>query len=60
LEYEGEFLFDRKWDGKGYDLNGNIIYELNNGKGTVKEYKWYINIWRWIFKWKKKWKRERI
>jgi len=36
LEYEGEFLFDRKWDGKGYDLNGNIIYELNNVKALLK------------------------
>ena len=37
LEYEGEFLFG-KWNGKGYDENGNIIYELNNGNGTIKEY----------------------
>ena len=38
LEFEGEYLFDRKWDGKGYDENGNIIYEIKNGKGTIKEY----------------------
>ena len=24
--------------GKGYDENGNIIYELINGSGTIKEY----------------------
>ena len=26
LEYEGEFLFERKYNFKGYDKNGNIIY----------------------------------
>ena len=36
--YEGEYLFDNKWDGKGYDGNGGIIYELNNGVGTLIEY----------------------
>ena len=38
LEYEGEYLYERKWNGKGYDENGNIIYELINGNGKVKEY----------------------
>ena len=38
LEYEGEYLFGRKYNGKGYDENGNIIYELINGNGRVKEY----------------------
>ena len=38
MEYEGEYLFDKKWSGKGYDENGNIIYELINGNGRVKEY----------------------
>ena len=38
LEYVGEFLFEIKWDGKGYDEKGNIIYELHNGTGKVKEY----------------------
>ena len=37
LIYEGEFSFDKKWNGKGYDENGNTIYELKNGKGKVKE-----------------------
>ena len=44
LEYEGEYLFNRKYDGKGYDKNGNIIYELINGNGRVKEYNEYNNI----------------
>ena len=38
LKFEGEFLFNKKWNGKGYDKNHNIIYELNNGNGKVKEY----------------------
>ena len=41
LEYEGEFLLDKKWSGKGYDKDGNIIYELINGNGNVKEYTSY-------------------
>ena len=38
LEYEGEYLYNKKWNGKGYDKNGNIIYELINGTGKVNEY----------------------
>ena len=38
LEYDGEFLYNKKWNGKGYDEEGNIIYELINGTGKVKEY----------------------
>ena len=38
LEYEGEYLYDRKWNGKGYDEERNIIYELINGNGKVKIY----------------------
>ena len=38
LFFEGEYSNDKKWNGKGYDENGNIIYELINGNGKVKEY----------------------
>ena len=38
MEYEGEFRYDRKWTRKGYDTNGNKIYELINGNGKIKEY----------------------
>ena len=38
MEYEGEYLYNNKYNGKGYDENGNIIYEIINGNGTVKEY----------------------
>ena len=38
MKFEGEFLFGKKWNGKGYDPKGNKVYELKNGKGFVKEY----------------------
>ena len=28
FEYESEYLNNKKWNGKGFDENGNIIYEL--------------------------------
>ena len=36
--FEGEYLYQKKWNGKLYDTNGNIISELINGNGKVKEY----------------------
>ena len=44
LEFEGEYLNGKKWKGNGYDHAGNIIYELNKGKGNVKEYYYYIDV----------------
>ena len=38
LEYEGEYLYEKKWNGKGFDKKGNIIYEIINGNGKVCEY----------------------
>ena len=35
VEFEGDFLLDKKWEGKGYDENGHIIYELKNGAGKA-------------------------
>ena len=37
IKYEGEYFNGKKWNGKGYDKYGNIIYELKDGKGFVKE-----------------------
>ena len=51
LEYEGEYLFSKKYNGKGYDKNGNIIYELNNGNGKVIEY-YFNNIIEYIGEYK--------
>ena len=38
LKFEGEFLNGKKWNGKGYDMYKNVVYELKEGKGLVKEY----------------------
>ena len=38
LIFEGEHLNGKKWNGKEYDSEGNVIYELTDGKGSVKEY----------------------
>ena len=35
LEFEGEYLYEKLWTGKAFDENGNIKYELLNGK--IKE-----------------------
>ena len=38
LEFEGCYLFDKKFNGKAYDFEGNLICELINGTGKIKEY----------------------
>ena len=42
VKYEGEFLNGKQWNGKGNDIKGNVIYELINGKGYVKQYDFYF------------------
>ena len=36
--FEGEYRNGKKWNGKGYNLNKNQIYEIKDGKGLIKEY----------------------
>ena len=38
IEYKGEYLYGKKWNGEGFDEKGKIIYILKNGNGKVKEY----------------------
>ena len=38
LKFEGKYLKWRKWDGKGYDIFGELAYEIKEGKGLIKEY----------------------
>ena len=38
LIFEGEYLNGKKWNGKGYDKKGNIIFELKKGNGKRKKY----------------------
>ena len=39
MEFYGELRRNRKWNGKGYDINGNLIFEDEylNGKKMEKE-----------------------
>ena len=38
LEYEGDYLYNKKCNGRGYNENDEIIYILKNGNGKVREY----------------------
>ena len=38
MKFEGEYLDDKKWNGKGYNINGDIEFEIKEGKGHGKEY----------------------
>ena len=38
IKFEGEYLNGKRWNGIGYDINGEKIYEIHNGKGKIKEY----------------------
>ena len=38
LQFEGEYLNGKRWNGKVYDNNKNLICEIKYGKGDVKEY----------------------
>ena len=42
IRFEGEYLFGRKWNVKEFDQNGNIIYELKNGKSLSKNIAYII------------------
>ena len=38
LEFEGEYLNGRRWNGRFFDGLGNIVSQLKNGKGLIKEF----------------------
>ena len=38
LSFEGEYLNGKIWNGKGYNINGNIEFEIKEGKGYIKEF----------------------
>ena len=39
--FDGEYLNGKKWNGKGYNSNRNIEFEIKDGKGIIKEYDLY-------------------
>ena len=38
LKFEGEYLNGKRWNGKGYNIFGNMEFEIKDGKGNIKEY----------------------
>ena len=36
LLFEGEYFNGKRWNGLGYNINGNLEYEIKNGKVTQK------------------------
>ena len=36
--FEGDYLSGKRWNGNFYDLYGDLILELKNGKGNLKSY----------------------
>ena len=36
--FEGEYLNGKKWNGKVYDISNNLVYEIKEGKGIIKEF----------------------
>ena len=41
IKFEGEYKNGLPWNGKGYDIENNNVYVLNDGKGLVKLYNNY-------------------
>ena len=38
IHFNGEYLYGRKWNIKEYDVEGNVINEIKNGKEFMKEF----------------------
>ena len=39
--FEGEYLNGNFFEGKGYNIDGKLEFELKKGNGKVKEYDYY-------------------
>ena len=33
LKFEGEYLNGKRWNGKGYNIDGNMEFKIKDGKG---------------------------
>ncbi len=44
LKFEGEYLNGKIWNGKGYNIDGILDFEIKNGEGYIKEYNGYIMV----------------
>ena len=38
LKFEGEYLYGVKWNGKGYNSNDNMVYEIKDLKGNIIDF----------------------
>ena len=38
IRFEGEYKNGKIWNGKGYEIKGDIAFEIKGGEGHVKEY----------------------
>ena len=38
IRFEGIYNNGKKWNGIGYDIKANKVYEIKNGEGYIKEY----------------------
>ena len=41
LLFEGEYLNGKKWKGNGYNIKGDLEFEIKDGKGNIKEYDFF-------------------
>ena len=44
LRFFGEYLNDKIWNGKGYNINGELVYEIKNGIGLIEKYDFEGNL----------------
>ena len=38
LKFDGEYLYHKMWHGKGFNIKGDIEFEIKDGNGYIKEY----------------------
>ena len=38
IKFEGEYLYGKRWNGKGFNHEGKEVFEIKNGEGLIKEY----------------------
>ncbi len=41
MQFEGDYIKGKRWNGKGYNYEGCEEFEIINGKGEGKEYNYY-------------------
>ena len=59
LLFEGEYLNDKRWNGKLYNILNNFFYELKNGKGFIKNFSNKLNCECQYLKGEKKMEKEK-